>query len=285
MKTPAILVLDSGIGGLTVYDELRRKLPDARYLYIADNHAFPYGSLAGEQLVARLLDLFEKLIEQERPDICVIACNTASTIALASLRARFATPFVGTVPAIKTAANESRSGLFSVLATPGTVQNRYTRKLIDEFATDCEVTLVGAGNLAELAERLVRGEELSGKSIYREIAPAFVKKTDRQGQGRRTDVIVLGCTHFPLLLEEMKKVAPWPVAYLDPSPAIARQVRTVLLSRQMEETGRDKGTCWTQNRFVHTAEQRPGGNITSFLERLKFGRIYHDKIVGQVINS
>ena len=189
---PKIIVFDSGLGGLTVYGELRAAMPDAHYLYVADNDAFPYGNLHKEELVTRLLALFDRLIERENPDVCVIACNTASTIALAPLREHFEVPFIGTVPAIKVAAQQSRSGLFSVLATPSTVAQDYTRDLVERYAGSCEVTLVGARDLAPLAEQFMRGEKVDKDILRREIAPAFVEK-----DGQRTDCIALGCTHYP----------------------------------------------------------------------------------------
>ncbi|MDX1731013.1 MAG: aspartate/glutamate racemase family protein, partial [Aurantimonas coralicida] len=120
MNAP-ILVFDSGIGGLTVLRELRTAMPDRRFIYVADDAGFPYGDWEEEPLVARILDLFAELIDTYEPSLAVIACNTASTLVLPQLRARFAIPFVGTVPAIKPATERTRSGLVSVLATPGTV--------------------------------------------------------------------------------------------------------------------------------------------------------------------
>jgi glutamate racemase len=148
----------------------------------------------------------------------VIACNTASTLVLPTLRARFTIPFVGTVPAIKPAVARSQTRHVAVLATPGTVKRDYTHELVRAFAGDCRVTLVGSTRLAGLAEQSLRGEGVDLDAIRHEIAPCF------PSDGERTDVVVLGCTHYPLLTAELGQAAPWPVTWLDPAPAIARRV-------------------------------------------------------------
>ncbi len=276
VEEPRIIVFDSGLGGLTVYGELHTVLPYARYLYVADNEAFPYGDLREEELVTRLLALFDMLVEREKPDICVIACNTASTIALAPLREHFEVPFVGTVPAVKTAAEQSRSGLFSVLATPGTVARVYTRDLIERYARDCDVTLVGAKNLAGLAERAMRGEAVNEEQLLQEIRPAFVER-----EGRRTDIITLGCTHYPLLVDLMEKVAPWPVTYIDPAPAIARQTKTLLSQKNAPVRSRiEPGKARTGNQLIYTGDDLVAGDIAQFLQKLSLLDVVHDGIIG-----
>jgi glutamate racemase len=219
LPSPTIMVFDSGLGGLTVYREIAKARPDARFIYAADDAVFPYGRLDETELVARVVSVVDRLILDYDPDLVVVACNTASTIALPTLRARFAVPFVGTVPAIKPACAASASKLVSVLGTEATVKREYTRALIREFAAGCEVTLVGSPSLAALAERHLRGEPIADDAIAAEIAPCFVTN----GAGR-TDTIVLACTHFPLLIERLQRLSPWPASFLDPAPAIARRV-------------------------------------------------------------
>jgi glutamate racemase len=219
LTAPTILVFDSGLGGLTVYREVAKARPDARLVYAADDAVFPYGRLAEGELVARVVAVTERLIATHDPDLVVVACNTASTIVLPTLRARFAVPFVGTVPAIKPACAASVTKLVSVLGTEATVKREYTRALIREFAGGCEVMLVGSPHLATLAERDLRGEPVANEAIAAEIAPCFV-----ENEKRRTDTVVLACTHYPLLLARLQRLAPWPVAFLDPAPAIARRV-------------------------------------------------------------
>ncbi len=223
-RAPKILVFDSGLGGLTVYGEVARLLPETQIIYAADNAAFPYGELGEDDLVARVLAVMHRLITLCGPDAVVIACNTASTLALPHLRARFPKiPFIGTVPAIKPAASQSRSGLISVLATPGTVARDYTRELVRAHAAHCAVTLAGSSLLAPLAEAFMQGKNVPDLAIAREIAPAFVTSGEL-----RTDCIVLACTHYPLLLKHFERLAPWPVAWIDPAPAIARRAVHVL---------------------------------------------------------
>jgi glutamate racemase len=215
---PTILVFDSGLGGLTVYREIAAARPDARYIYVADDAGFPYGAMAARDLVDRVTTLMGELIACHAPDLVVIACNTASTLVLPELRKRFSAPFVGTVPAIKPACAASLTHRVSVLGTEATVAREYTRALIRDFAQECEVTLVGSPRLAAFAEAELRGEPAADAAIRDEIAPCF-----RDGI-RKTDVIVLACTHYPLLVDRFTLIAPWPVKFVDPAPAIARRV-------------------------------------------------------------
>lgn len=216
---PRILMFDSGLGGLTVFVEARKARPDADIIYVADDAAFPYGSWGEADLVTRIVSLMGDMIAAHGPDCVVIACNTASTLALPALRARFGVPFIGTVPAIKPAAERSASRLISVLATPATVSRDYTKSLIESYAGSCAVTLVGSPRLAGLAEARMRGEPADDAAILAEIAPCFVTH-----DGRRTDVVTLSCTHYPLLLDRFVALAPWPVAWIDPAPAVARRL-------------------------------------------------------------
>jgi glutamate racemase len=223
-RNPRVLVFDSGLGGLTVFAETVRTRPDASFVYVADDAAFPYGALGEQALVARVMAVMAEMIARYAPDLVVIACSTASTLVLGPLRARYPLlSFVGTVPAIKPAAAASVSRLVSVLATPGTVARDYTHALVREYAGDCEVALVGSARLAGLAEDWMKGSKIDDAEIAREIAPCFVER-----QGRRTDFIVLACTHYPLLRDHFARVAPWPVDYVDPAPAIARRVDALL---------------------------------------------------------
>jgi glutamate racemase len=217
-RAPTVLVFDSGLGGLTVFSELRTALAGARFIYVADNAAFPIGRMPEDLLIARVVDVMERLIALYPPDLVVIACNTASTLVLPALRGRFAIPFVGTVPAIKPAVVLTKTGRVAILATPGTVKRDYTRALIQSFADGIAVELVGATGLALLAEAHLKGQPVDDTAVLAEIAPCFV-----EADGKRTDVVVLACTHYPLLLETMKRIAPWPVSWLDPAAAIARR--------------------------------------------------------------
>lgn len=224
MGTRPILFFDSGIGGLSVVREARVLLPEHPYVYVADDAAFPYGGWEEDALRERLVGLFGRLIDRFDPAVIVIACNTASTLAIAELRAAYPGQlFVGTVPAIKPAAERTRSGIVSVLATPGTVERQYTRDLISTYGSQCHVRLVGSQNLAALAEQYMREGFVDEKQVREEIAPCFIDM-----DGRHTDIVVLACTHYPFLVNRMRKVAPWPVDWIDPAEAIARRAMALV---------------------------------------------------------
>jgi glutamate racemase len=220
-----VLVFDSGLGGLTVLREIARLRPDFRLIYAADDAAFPYGRWDEARLAGRVVAVVAGLVERFEPALVVIACNTASTLALPALRARFSIPFVGTVPAIKPACERSLTKRVSVLATPGTVKRDYTQGLIREFAAGCDVTLVASDRLASLAEAALQGEAVEDATIAAEIAPCFVEGRDR------TDTVVLACTHYPLILERLVKAAPWPVNWVDPAAAIARRASSLFVEK------------------------------------------------------
>ena len=223
---PTILVFDSGLGGLTVLREIVATRPDAHYVYVADDAFFPYGHHTEDEIIARVVPLIGELIAAHTPDLVVIACNTASTLVMSHLRERYTVPFVGTVPAIKPACAQSKTKRVSVLGTKGTVQREYTRALIRDFAQGCEVTLVGSAELASLAEAALSGTEVSDAGISAELAPCFVG--DSAADPARTDTIVLACTHYPLLMDRLVRLAPWKVDWIDPAPAIARRVSDLL---------------------------------------------------------
>lgn len=224
MADRPILMFDSGVGGLTVLREARVLMPERRFVYVADDAAFPYGDWAEPALNERIVSLFGRLLDEYRPEIAVIPCNTASTLSLGNLRVAFPdTPFVGTVPAIKPAAERTRSGLVSVLATPGTVKRQYTRDLIAQWAQKCHVRLVGSTELARLAEAYVRNGFVDEEAVRAETAPCFIEQ-----DGKRTDIVVLACTHYPFLVNRMRKTAPWPVDWIDPAEAIARRVLSLI---------------------------------------------------------
>jgi glutamate racemase len=253
-----ILVFDSGVGGLTVYREIVKARPDAAYTYLADDAGFPYGNQPETVLIARIIDVVGEAIAEHKPDLVVVACNTASTLALADLRARFSVPFVGTVPAIKPACAQSTTKSISVLGTQATVSREYTRALIREFAAGCEVALIGSSHLASYAEAELAGEPVADAAIKEEISGCFI-----EADGRRTDTVVLACTHYPLLLDRFKANSPWPVDWLDPAPAIARRVADLL---------RDKpsGDSAPTSKIVFTSGRTPSPALAAALARYGF---------------
>jgi glutamate racemase len=248
---PTILVFDSGLGGLTVYQEIVGARPDADFVYLADDAAFPYGNMAELALVERLVAIFGWVLESHKPDLLVIACNTASTIALPALRKKFTVPFVGTVPAIKPACANSLTRRVAVLGTEATVKREYTRALIREHARGCTVDLVGSKRLAAYAEAELHGRPASDAALREEIVPCF------HDDGGRTDTIVLACTHYPLLLARLEQLAPWPVNFIDPAPAIARRVVQLL-------DGAAKGTGQGAARAIFTSGAAPAAILKRF---------------------
>ena len=256
-RAPRALVFDSGLGGLSVLAEIRRLRPDVEIVYAADDAAFPYGRLSEAALVARVETVMARLIGETEPDIVVIACSTASTLALPPLRAAYPRlPFVGTVPAIKPAAAASRSRLISVLATRGTVARDYTHALVRDHAANCEVTLVGSPALAVIAERVMRDETIDEAEIAREIRPCFVEH-----DGRRTDQIVLACTHFPLIADRLERLSPWPVGFVDPAPAIARRLDALIGDARAGAAPSHEGTA------IFTSGEAPPPSLQKTLRR------------------
>lgn len=272
LQTPKVLVFDSGLGGLTVLAEVTRQRPDVRCLYAADDAGFPYGRLSEPDLIGRVAAVMSRLIADYAPDAVVIACNTASTLVLPHLRAAYPhLPFVGTVPAVKPAAAQSNSKIISVLATPGTVARDYTHDLVRNYAAHCEVTLVGSTKLASLAEMFMKGEPVSDSAILDEIAPGFVEK-----DGRRTDCIVLACTHYPLLLTQFERLAPWPVAWIDPAEAIARRVDHVL--RDDLGLPRSDARPNESHSALFTTGSAPGSALAAALARRGIDKIIENPI-------
>ena len=249
---PTILVFDSGLGGLTVLREIVKVRPDAHYVYVADDVFFPYGRHGEDEIIARVVPLVGELIATHKPDLVVIACNTMSVSVMAHLRAAYSVPFVGTVPAIKPACAASKTRRVSVLGTKATVKREYTQALIRDHGQGCEVTLVGSADLAALAEAALSGVDVGDKEIFAELAPCFVG--DGEGDNTRTDTIVLACTHYPLLMDRLVRLAPWPVDWIDPAPAIARRVSDLLRPPGDESDSAGAEMIFTSRR-PHTLSQ------------------------------
>lgn len=245
VKRPSIdgLVFDSGLGGLSILSALRQTLPQFSYAYLADNAALPYGSKPEDWLSERVSLVIERAMQEVDPALLVIACNTASTLVLPQLRARWQIPIVGVVPAIKPASSLSRSRVIGLLATPATIQRSYTDTLIREYGQNCEVVRVGSSELVNLAEAKLRGEKIDLEQIARICAP--LQRPD-------LDVLVLGCTHFPLLSSELEAVLP-NVKLVDSGEAIARRVRYLL-----DASGRSPGASSLTFPAFFTAAENGG---------------------------
>lgn len=221
MSAP-ILIFDSGVGGLSVFDAIHARLPQHDYVYACDNAAFPYGPKPEAELIERVHAVLDALLARYQPQLLVIACNTASTVALPRLRHHYQLPIVGVVPAIKPAALISENKIIGLLATPGTVQRSYTQDLITEFAADCEVLKVGSSELVQMAEDELRGLAHSTQRYRDILAPFFADPA------HSPDSIVLGCTHFPVIRAQLAKAAPQVKHWIDSGEAIARRVIQLL---------------------------------------------------------
>ncbi|MFP5414522.1 MAG: glutamate racemase [Gammaproteobacteria bacterium] len=219
-RAPKVLVFDSGVGGLSVLAAVCARAPGCDFVFACDNAAFPYGTKGEAELVERVDKVLHQLVRREQPDILVVACNTASTVALPRLRERIPTPVVGVVPAIKPAAALSATKVIGLLGTPGTVSRPYTRQLIADFAADCEVVCLGSSRLVDIAEQALRGTAPDSDELRTIVAPLFANPA--------LDTLVLACTHFPLLAEALALAAPRPVHWVDSGDAIARRVLTLL---------------------------------------------------------
>lgn len=223
----SILVFDSGIGGLSVLAEIKKSLPLHQYIYLFDNARLPYGELADQALIDGCVELIVKQVKQHKVAIVVIACNTASTLVLPALRAALTIPIVGVVPAIKPAALISRNQHIALLATPATVKRTYTDKLINQFATNCQVERLGSSELVLLAEQQAAGQEVAQQQYIDILRP--LSDTD-------VDVVVLGCTHFPMIRKQIAACFNKQVLLLDSGQAIANRVCYLLANEHASQT-------------------------------------------------
>ncbi|KGQ66799.1 glutamate racemase [Gallibacterium anatis] len=219
-KNLTILFFDSGVGGLSVYREVKALLPNYHYLYCLDNACFPYSEKPGKLLEQRCVEICQKIAANQQIDLIVIACNTASTIVLPAMRAAFNCPIVGTVPAIKPAAEKTQTKVIGLLATKGTITRPYVDDLIQQYAKNCEVKRLGSTELVEIAEQKLHGKKIDHLAIMRAVAEWRYEY--------EMDTVVLGCTHFPLLKAELKACLPQISFFIDSGKAIARRVQSLL---------------------------------------------------------
>ena len=222
-QAPRILVFDSGVGGLSVAREIQQRLPMTSLVYASDNAFFPYGTKGEAELIERVDQVIGELLLHYPADILVIACNTASTLTLPHLRSKLSLPIVGVVPAIKPAALMSKTGVIGLLATPATVARPYTHELIREYAANCQVISSGSSELVQIAEQKLRGEAIDEDAISR-----ITQELMRPDQAEKMDVLVLACTHFPLLKDELAQHLPTHSKLIDSGAAIARRVEFLL---------------------------------------------------------
>ena len=258
---PTFLIFDSGIGGLSIADQIRTRIPLSRLFYVADNAIFPYGIQEEGVLIRRLLDLLPYLEQYARPDIIVIACNTASTVVLEPLRQQTRTPIIGVVPAIKPAAQQSQTHRIGLLATPGTIKRQYVQNLIDSFASHCDVIKVGSAELVHQAENKLRGLPVDEVAIASALAPFNVP-------GNEPDVVVLGCTHFPFLKVEIQHNLPQHTRLIDSGEAIAR--RAVALMQEIVPSP----TTLSDNEFLFTADTANARKMAETLHLHGFANVH-----------
>ena len=242
-----VVILDSGVGGLSILGPLKQRWPRAAYSYLCDNGFFPYGTKTEPELETRVSGLLGMwLMSNGEPDVWVVACGTISTLVLGMMRGMVRSPVVGVVPAIKPAAAQSRSRIIGLLATPGTIQRQYTDALVTQFAPDCRVVRVGSDALVRAAEDKLRGNPVDRAVVSSEIAPLFVADG-----AIHTDVIVLGCTHFPLLQDDLVAAAPWPVTWLEPGEAIVRRVASLVERGEIANATKDEPSA----RWIFTKDE------------------------------
>ena len=222
-----VLVFDSGVGGLSVFDAIAASGLALELDYVADNAWLPYGLKSDADLRARVPALLHSMTQQWSPDLVVVACNTASTIALDAVRAALTVPVVGVVPPIKPAASLTRTGVIGLLATPATVRRAYTNDLITQFAADKRVVRFGSSALVDIAERKLRGEAVDSSALAAEMRGLFAAPG-----GNEIDVVALACTHFPLIAGELAATAPRACVWLDSGEAIARRVGNLLIAEK-----------------------------------------------------
>ncbi|WP_170961678.1 glutamate racemase [Vibrio genomosp. F6] len=223
-QSKRVLVFDSGVGGLSVYQEIKCLLPQLDYIYIFDNEAYPYGELEQSVLIQRVKALVLDFVAKHEVDLVVIACNTASTIVLPTLREELTIPIVGVVPAIKPASLLSTKAV-GLIATPATVTREYTHDLIKSFSLDKNVKLLGSTRLVDMGEEKLRGESVNIDELATILSPLV----------NHIDVAVLGCTHFPLIRDEIQQVLGSNVVLIDSGKAIARRVEELLELTEIKE--------------------------------------------------
>ena len=233
-----ILIFDSGVGGIAISKAIKTHLGTCELHLVIDNDFFPYGDKDEAQLTERVSAVLAKANALIMPDVIVIACNTASTLVLESLRSQYDIPIVGVVPAVKPAAAQSQSHFIGVIATPATVERDYTHGLIDDFAPHCEVLLQGSSELVHLAEDWAYDGIVDEQQISAVLAP--FKATYEQNN---LDTLVLACTHFPLLKKQIQRILS-PVKIIDSSDAIGRQVIRVLEHHEPQEISHEPDTIW-----------------------------------------
>ncbi len=262
-----ILVFDSGVGGLSILSALKKNPDIAKntheWLFCSDNAFFPYGLKKEDELITRVTAVLYTLHAQYQPDIIVLACNTASTVALDAARKKLAIPIVGVVPAIKPAAQLTQSGCIGLLATPGTISRAYTQQLIDDFASHCRVIRVGSNEMVWMAEQYLRTGMVDHSELHRILTPLRTAIAQK-----KLDTVVLACTHFPLLSDCLREQLPEIKYWIDSSDAVARRVAWLLEQpafSSAQQTNTDSPTANNIALFTRIDE-----SVTNIKQALKY---------------
>ncbi|WP_101626627.1 glutamate racemase, partial [Candidatus Palibaumannia cicadellinicola] len=233
-KQLTILILDSGVGGLSIFHEVKQKLPNANYIYVFDNEAFPYGTKPKLFIINRIIKIINAISKKHLFNMIIIACNTASILSLAILRKYFSYPIIGVTPAIKLAVKLTHSRFIGLLATESTIQSNYIHKLINKYAQFCQIIPFSAPELVNLAEAKLHGEKIS-LFMLRNIFYVWLQNNNNI----KIDTIILGCTHFPLLRREIELVLPTSITIIDSHQALAKQAywlatKYICLNKQIQ---------------------------------------------------
>ncbi|MEM5947895.1 glutamate racemase [Spirochaetia bacterium 38H-sp] len=253
-----VVFIDSGLGGIPYLLWAMENIKNEHFIYIADKKNFPYGVKTAGELKKIILEVVDNAIKQFNPKLIVVACNTASVVAIEALRDTFEIPFVGVVPAIKPAASVSRNRIIGVLATERTIRDMYTQALIDEFAFDCEVLRVPAKGIVDFVE-------LEFVTADKDQKIAAVKSEVDYCSSHGADTIVLGCTHFVFLKKEISELAGPNVSVIDSRDGVGHQMQRILRYIRCKE----KFCCEnTKTEFYHTGKDSYNAEYVRFLEDL-----------------
>lgn len=229
----SIGLYDSGIGGLSIYKEVKKILPNEDYIYIADKKFFPYGKLSKKQICDRT-DKIVGWLKSKNVKLVIIACNTATVNAIKYIRDKHPDlPIIGTVPVIKTCVEKTKNRNIGVLCTTKTANSAYQKKLIREFAINKNVYIKACPGLVELIEK---------GDINKENYKAVLLDPINYLENQNIDTLALGCTHFPLVKNEIQAFFTKKPLILDSGKAIARQVKRVLKNNKLLKITPEKGS-------------------------------------------
>lgn len=232
----AIGIFDSGVGGLSVLRSIRRALPHEHLIYVADSGYAPYGDKSTEWIQARSQQIIDFLLSQGCKAI-VIACNTASVVAATVLRSLYTLPIIAIEPAIKPAAQQSKNGIIALMATARTVASQQIENLCERYASGKQILLIPCPGLAELVEAGQLEHSGIQQYLHKKLTPALEQKAD---------TLILGCTHYPFLLPQIRAITG-PMHIIEPSQAVAAQVQRRLAHIQAHSVSGNSGTLhmWT----------------------------------------